>query len=336
MNDRVQGFVTVAHYAIHIEPVLAALPPHLRGGMYAPRPVDAEVRALGIPCESGTAPNPSSMPLLIGGYQDARYGRRPKAMVSHGAAQTYILPDGSPLQSGSFAGGPGHEAIDLFLYPSERACELERVRYPNATATAVGVPKLDAWSRVPNPRNGVIAITFHWNQHASSQVPECGTCWPEWRDTIAALAKVRPVLGHAHPRAAREMRPWWDAIGVEYVPNAADLLPRAEVLVADNTSLLAEWAALDRPVVYLRGSDWTDTLHGLPRFAGEGTLPGPELGPWALRLDPVRELNDAIEASRAAFMIARAASRASVYDNLVDGKASGRAASAIMERFGLA
>lgn len=592
MADLIEAYVSVAHYAEHLQPILDALPDALRGSMYAPRPVDAEVRALGIACENGTVLN-STAPILAAGYQDLRYARRPKVLVQHGAGQTYCLgpqtlvlrsdlrwvpisdlcigdelpafeeektepkgrqwrrsfvlstravvqpcyqllladgtkviasadhrwlkrnrqcyewlptdrlrdratwnsghstkllrsfspwqedrswgaaylaaafdgegsftqttrdgrqnrvmltftqkenamletvehellargfrftkaaprngvvhlkmlggstealrfigsirprrllanyrqfdggqmravpvevlesefigdqeviaietstrtffaegyashnclPDGSPLDSPSFAGGPGHELADLFLCPSERVAALERARY-GKPAVAVGCPKLDAWTRIPRPRNPrpTVAVTFHWDQRAATEIPEAGWAWPTWRDTIEALSKEMTVLGHAHPRAARELRPWWESIGVEYVPRAVDLLARADCLVLDNSSLGFEWAALDRPTVWLRGADWTSTPHGLPRFldavgvphdVAARFLPGPELGAWALRYG-TRELRDAIEMSVERFVLARMQSHQRVYDGLIDGRSARRAADVIL------
>lgn len=350
MTDRVDAFTSVAHYGFHLQPILDALPEHLRGQVYAPRTVDAEVRAFGMPCESALIPN-SSAPLLVAGYQDLRFSRRPKVYCAHGAQQTYLLPDGSPLESGSFAGGPGHEGAAMFLYPSQRSCDLEFARYPTKYAVAVGAPKLDAWQKIPNPRNGVVAVTFHWDQHASSQVPEAGWAWPEWRDAIESLSQRREVIGTCHPRAKRDIAPWYKSVGIEYVEKFSDLLPRAEILVLDNSSAGWEWTALDRPTVWLRGRDWTDTRHGL-RFGDP--LPGPEIGlipGWGFvdADDQCRALDYYLGAPDAKplpwyekraldpwWATRRAWSTRRVYGGPLNGNAAARAAAAIMERFGLA
>lgn len=308
----VDAFVTEAHYAEHLQPILDALPEDRRGTMHAPRQLAAKITAdTGQVCVSGTPP-PSPDPLLVGGYQDLRYEHRPKVLVQHGAGQTY-----RGVESASFAGGPGHEAADLFLCPNEQTAALERDRY-RKPAVAVGCPKLDAWARIPRPRNehAVVAVTFHWDQHPTTYdgrpLPEAGTCWAAWRDAVVDLAKTVRVIGHAHPRVARELGPWWNTVGIEYVPRAVDLLHRADVLVLDNSSLGFEWAALDRPTVWLRGPDWTEIEHGL-RFGPQ--LPGPELGGWALRSgnDLVVELRSAIQTSLERFVLARMEVRDRVY-----------------------
>ena len=321
----------MAHYAEHVLPVLQKLPNEVRGKLYAPRPVDREIRNLyGVPVESGTVAN-STAPLLCAGFQDLRYGRRPKCLIQHGVGQRYLMPDGKPLDSPSFAGGGGKEAVSLFIVPSQRVADLELARYPQAQAAVVGSPKLDEWLKVPNPRNGVVAVTFHWAQHAARELPEAGWAFETWRDTIAALAKVRPVIGTCHPRAAREIPAWYQSVGIEYVPRFADLLPRAEILVLDTSSAGFEWAALDRPTVWLRGRDWTDIKHGL-RFGDP--LPGPELGADLADEEHVPSLIAAIELSRERYALARAEVRQRVFDGFVDGNASRRAADAIVALMG--
>lgn len=326
MPDQVDGYVQEPHYAEHLWPIIQALPPERRGLIYAPRNIVQDI-VRGWPWITavvGYAPSPSSAPCLVGGYQDLPYSRRPKVLVQHGAGQTYI-----GVNSPSFAGGPGHEAADLFLCPNESTAALEHARY-GKPAYAVGCPKLDAWAAVPPSGAGAVAVTFHWFQHVKTltgdPMPEAGWAWETWRDRIAALAKLRPVLGHAHPRARRELENWWPSVGIEYVPAARDLLDRADALVVDNTSLGYEWAALDRHTVWLRGWDWPHTLHGL-RFGDP--LPGPEMPANAT----VEELSEAIDAADLLrWQFARAEVGARVYA-VPPGGSAVRAAAIIAETF---
>ncbi len=332
MSDRIDAYVSQPHYAEHVLPVLAAIPDELRGDLYAAPNI---ARELDGPVKWGSAPN-SSMPLLVGTFQDLVWSRRPKVLVNHGAGQTY-----NGVVHGSYAGGPGHEQADLFICPNERVAQVERDRYPNARAVAVGCPKLDAWARIPRPHNDppVIAVTFHWqawlHDEDGKPVPEAGWAFDTWKDTIADLAKRGvTVLGHGHPRAQRWLRAHWNEMGVEYVPRAVDLLSRADCLVLDNSSLGFEWAALDRPTVWLRGEDWRPddvTGHGL-RF-GE-PLPGPELGAWAAQPEMLNTVASAINTSMQLFVLARAEVRARVYGK-VDGLASRRAADAVLRLAGV-
>ena len=265
MTDGVDCYLSEASYFDHVVPIWLALPEELRGAVYAPRNLRGQLPET-VRVEWSTPPS-SAFPLIVAGYQDLRYARRPKVLVNHGAGMTYLGVD-----SPSYAGGPGRDAADLFLHPNERAAALDRARYPHARSVAVGCPKLDEWKTVSAPGDGTVAVTFHWDCFV---VPETRSAWPAWRDTIAELAKHVHVVGHAHPRARRELEPWWQSIGVEYVPHARDLLDRADVLVADNTSLLFEWAACGRPTVWLRSPLWRNHIeHGL-RFGEQ--LPGPEI-----------------------------------------------------------
>lgn len=329
MTDLIDGYTSEAHYCQHIQPILDALPADRRGRLYAPRNIAQDiVRTYKIACAVGHAPSPSTGPLIVAGYQDAVFGRRPKVLINHGAGQTY-----QQVESGSFAGGPGHEAVDLFLVASQRMADLELARYPRARAAVVGCPKLDAWRDVPYPTDErgraaeTIAVTFHWHQCVRAAdgtiVSEAGWAWPDWRDTIAELAKVRPVVGHCHPRARRDLEAWWASIGVEYVPDATELLARAGTLVLDNSSLGAEWAAVGRPTVWLRGSDWSEVRHGDPRFGGP--LPGPELTPPST----VGQLVAAVDEAGRAWEARRAEFAHRIY-GVTDGHAAERAVAAVL------
>lgn len=329
-DGRVDAYASIAHYESHLRPIIDALPESIRGSIYADgRNVAREMRG---PAIAGTPPR-GRIPVLVAGFQDLARTARPVVLVQHGAGQTY-----SGCVSPSAAGGPNHEAAALHIVPSQRVADLETARYPTARVAVVGVPKLDGWAQVPKPRNDppVVAVTFHWPQYLHTvddkPVPEAGWAWPTWHPIIerAVADKRIKILGHAHPRARQNLVNWYAMMGVEFVADAEDLLARADCLLLDNSSLGAEWAALDRPTVWLRGEDWSDTVHGFPRFGS--FLPGPELGTWVLRRpDPVGELVDAVRASIERFTLARAAFRQEVYDGLVDGYASRRAAAAVMD-----
>jgi hypothetical protein len=315
----IDAFCSMAHYADHLLPIMAALPDDRRGCLYVPSQLSREfprgsaVLWDGVPVSVvvGRQAPSGDDPLLVGGYQDLPYSRRPKVLVNHGAGQTYAGADHP-----SYVGGPAHEAADLFLVARPELAEIELAHYPRARAVSVGCPKLDAWRKIPKPNNmnAVVAVTFHWDAHIG--VPEAGSAWRTWRDTIAELARrTGQVIGHAHPRAARELAPWWESIGVEYVADPEDLLRRCDCLVLDNSSLGFEWAALDRPTVWLDDASWDPHAeHGL-RFGEE--LPGPRLA--ASYAGDVGELVDAINQSLRYFVLARAAVARRVYQPLWGG-----------------
>lgn len=109
----------------------------------------------------------------------------------------------------------------------------------------------------------LVAFTWHWQYDG---VPEGRSALPHYRAAVEALAVTpRPyaLLGHAHPRAWKEVAPWYDQLGIESTPNLDDVFDRADLLVADNTSALYEFASLDRPVLVLN-APWyrRDVEHG--------------------------------------------------------------------------
>jgi hypothetical protein len=254
-------------------------------------------------------------PVIIAGYQDQTVVHRPIVLLSHGAGQTYAGVD-----LGSYDGGPGRDCVRLHLCPNEQSAQRNRDRYPNATAVAVGCPKLDRYMKIEGPADDVLAIAFHWPCRV---VPESGWAWPTWRDAIVKLARLRPVVGHCHPRARRDLRPWFDEAGIEYVDTVPELLDRARTLIVDNSSLAYEWAACDRPVVFLDDASWSpDVAHGL-RFGDP--LPGPTAGRSGALADLQAALAHVGRYRHERLMVA-----ADVYGPL-DGRASWRASEAIQQ-----
>jgi len=132
------------------------------------------------------------------------------------------------------------------------------------------------------------------------------------------------VLGHGHPRLWSRIARRWQSLGVEPVRELAEVLERADVLVADNTSAMFEFASLGRPVVVLN-APWyrRDVEHGL-RFWSH--VPGVQVDHRGLLVPAVDEAlrnPDATAAQRAA------ATRAAYAHT--DGMAAARAAQAIRE-----
>lgn len=169
-----------------------------------------------------------------------------------------------------------------------------------------------------------VAFTWHW-QYAD--YPEGTSALPHYREAVESLAAdpERPydLLGHAHPRAWAEVDPWYRAIGIEAVASDAEVFARADVLVADTSSLLYEFASLDRPVVVLN-APWyrRDVDHG-GRFWEHADV--------GIQVDEPDDLADAIARSLTdppAVAQRRREIVAAVYSR-VDGTASARAVDAI-------
>lgn len=207
-----------------------------------------------------TEPGP---PVLIAGYVDARdiHPDRRVALIEHGAGQTY-----SDVDHMGYAGGTGWDRLSLVLAPGPHCARAWRNAYPSLPVVEFGTFH-DTY--VPRPLPPTIAFTFHWD---CTQTIETRTAWPDWQRQIAeVVASERwPILGHWHPRWDRHHRKgpnllaaWWSKIGVPHA-SVDDVFTKAGLLVADNTSLLYEFAATGRPVLCLNATAYRrDVEHGL-------------------------------------------------------------------------
>lgn len=262
--------------------------------------------------------------VLVASAADAERVARDLVYVEHGAGQTYL--DGPHK---GYAGSPKLERVRLFLAPNERVEWAWRAAYPQAAVRTVGSAVLD---RHLTDRAGnvgmrtshsdvTIAVTCHWS---CGVCPETMPALPHYLDAVDYLARDHHVLGHAHPRIARRMAEVWREIGIRYVADPDEILERASVLVADNTSLMYEAAAIGTPVVALNAPSYRrDVEHGL-RFWSH--VPGQQVDhPHELRPAVERALRDPRDLQRLRRRAAKYAYAA------LDGHAAERAADAIEE-----
>lgn len=320
----IDTYAALPHYAEHIAPVFAALPPEVQGERWAPR----------TGCWWGTRVpgRVQPRPILLASYGDVTKMRgRPYVYLEHGAGQVY-LGDDRAATAGSYSGGPGHDRAVLFLAPGAEVADRWLARYPHTPAAAVGCPKLDPWHlgrRRPGDHDTspVVAITFHWD---CPLVPETRSAARWFQPGLAALvgavrAMGGTVLGHGHPRAWQACTRLWHSLGVEPVERLADVLDRADLLVADNTSAAVEFASTGRPVMWLNAPWYRREVHHGGRFwqwpAGQVQVDDPR--GLVAGLEQALADEPAVRASRAAMV-------ASVYA-ACDGHAAGRAAAAIVE-----
>lgn len=318
----IDAYASLRHYAEHLAPVWAALPPEVRGTFWSPdhthtwgRPLDHRHR------------DPERL-VLVAGYRDGMtVGPNPLVYLEHGAGQTYT---GAAEGNGSYAGGAGHDRVVLFLCPNQHVADAWSSRYSATSAVVVGCPKLDPWhnrdanreSRIAS-RLPVVAVTFHWD---CGLVPETRSAWRHYDGALPALAHDPrwQLLGHGHPRLWPTISRRWAQLGVEPEPELAGVLDRADVLVGDNTSALYEFASTGRPVVVVNQPGYRRHVeHGL-RFWSHP--PGLQCDrPSDLAATIARALDDPAEAKG---IRARAVARAYAH---TDGHAAARAAAAIME-----
>lgn len=246
------------HYWDHLAPVMGALPVELREGFEA---------------------------TLVASYRDLRAVRpsrksshpRPIALLEHGIGQSYSN------RHPSYPGGRERDAVGLFLSPNARAGAADRAAYPAARVEVVGSPRLDGLLHREGRAGRVVATTFHWD---SLVAPETRSSFDEYATAVVELAQRFEVIGHAHPRAAHQLAPWYARVGIPFVRDFADVCRRADLLVADNTSALYEFASTGRPVVVLNARGYRRNVeHGLRFWEA---VPG-------VQVDRPAQLLDAIE-----------------------------------------
>jgi hypothetical protein len=330
-NSTVDFIAGERHFLEHLAPIIRAIPDEHRGTVYVTAPVVEFATELGLePTIIGDVPLRRGPPTVVAAVGDLRRaGNRPVVLCQHGAGQSYSS------RHSSYAGGRGYAGVRLFLDPNLDASQRNRRYYPRARFAVIGSPRLDAWLERPAKPAGdrpVVALSFHWR---CAVAPEAGTAFDDMgRDLIAELAlfaKVTGVeaLGHGHPRILDELRPHYDAAGIEVVDTFDEVLERADVYVVDNSSTLFEFAATGRPVVVINAPQYRRTInHGL-RFWTAATI-GPNV-------NRALELPDAIIRAlerRPDDELLREAGVAAAYAHR-DGNASRRAAVAIVNTFSL-
>lgn len=213
---------------------------------------------------------------LVGSYDDLKTNfDRPCVYVEHGAGQSYVGLNRSATPF--YSGGEQHRNVALFLCPNEEVARRWKNVYPDKPAVVVGCPRLDPWhiGNRGQHEDRTVAITFHWPADLTG-VPETMSAFGEYFEVIKndVISKWRSegwhVIGHAHPRHPALIDFWLSHeirdLGVEYVAKSADVLDRATVLVADNTSLQAEFLSLGRPVVWINHSLYRKNVEHGGRF----------------------------------------------------------------------
>jgi hypothetical protein len=286
----IDALASERHFVDHLAPVWHALPDGLRGRfLVADRALLRHAAARGIDASPATR---TAAPLLVASYGDQKRGRRfgatSFAFLEHGAGQSY---GGDPrsAQHGSYAGGRDRDDAALFLVPNERAAARWHATYPGAEVHVVGSPKIDELpARAPGP-GPVVAISFHW---PCAIAPEARTAFPHYRTALPAIARRFRVLGHGHPRFMPRLAPVYRTIGIEPIDDFDEVLRRADMYVADNSSTLFEFAATGRPVVVLNAPWYRRHVdHGL-RFWDAATVGSQVDEPWDLVATVERALAD--------------------------------------------
>lgn len=308
---RLDAWVSQRHYWPHVEPIWKALPEAAKGTCW-----------VGPGLNDLVDPNqrirfafqpPRGEITLVAGYADLlTLEGRSAVLAQHGAGQSYAgdPSDSIAYRHPSYSGGIDHENVELFLCPSEYSANRWREFY-NAEIAVIGCPKLD---NPPTEPDDSILIACNWG---SQVCPESGSAFPDLIPFLPALREHYGdrLIGHGHPRAWPVFERFFAKAGIEYRPKIPTL---PSLVVADNTSMAWELAALGVPVLWVDGSRYRDVPHGL-RFGDTGGM-------------PIVKASEVLDAIPDALKLKEESTQAgqAAYSNLVDGKASDRAVLAIL------
>lgn len=268
---KIDALASEVQYLNTIAPIWAALDPSLRGELMTADHLFPRARALGV--EPSAWHESHAHVGLVASERDLRFLHgKPAILAEHGAGQSYGGRPESATHAG-YAGGEGRENVILFLCPGAHSAARNMVAYPSTPVVEIGNPRLEGLRDIPSTHHvDTIAYAFHW---AAGICPESGTAWYDWRDHLDLITDRYRVLGTGHPRGFQEMADWYEKHGIIPVEGFEIVVAEADLLIADNTGVMYDWAALDRPVVALNARNWDRRVrHGL-RFWD--AIPGPDI-----------------------------------------------------------
>lgn len=262
----------------HLRDIWLGLEPSERGSFYT-RGRDSADRAAhhGIAVRHGCPPRSRNRVLVASWGDVPAIGRRRFFMVEHGSGQVY-----SPEPPAGTSPDLVHNCgLDLLLAPNERVRWRNELHHHHARSVVVGSAKVERYAalRVSRVESRVPVVAFCWHWNAPGPTAAARWAWPVWRDAVAELASVNHglhLIGSGHPKAWRHLSHWYRRCGIETVPDLEDVIRRADVVVADNTSAMWEAAACGIPVVIL-DAPWYADATGEPRF-GVGKDAGVRVG----------------------------------------------------------
>lgn len=246
-----------SHFADHMWPLYVALPPEMRGA-FLTNPGFRKVE----PVERSPRAGYGDMALVASWGDLARVRRinRPVIFCEHGA--------GLKFQGHSYCGSPDRPNVALFLCQNEIVAEANRRAHPHTAVSVVGVPKMDRWYGYEKPANErpKIAFAFHWDCQVT---PGTRSAWSHYKSALPELRKTAQaqgwdLAGHAHPRIARHVRTACREVGIPFLETLDEVFESADMLIADATSAVYEFASLDRPVLNLN-APWyhTEPVRGI-------------------------------------------------------------------------
>jgi CDP-glycerol glycerophosphotransferase (TagB/SpsB family) len=232
-----------------------------------------------------------------------------------------------------FANARYYNAFDIY-FVTGRHEEDEARAHGIRTARAIGFPKLDPAfdgtygpetlqtyreaARI-DPSRKTVLFTATWDRSGMSAIGE-------WIGRVDSLAEQYNVLATVHPWTSRKyqaaLRASEGACFVED-PNVIPYLLISDVLVGDSSSIIAEFCALDKPIVTF---ELPETARTVPEVTAM-------LERISTRITETAQLGPAIEAGLAnpgAMSDQRRRTSEMMFDRL-DGQAGRRAADVIRE-----
>lgn len=272
------------HYYDHLEPLLGQIPVRKVHALPSSLMLSYLSRH-GIEVAVGYPESRDEVPLLVAGGMDLAHLRRRRAvLVEHGAGQTY-----QGIDHASYSGGRKRDAVDLFIVPNHETANANLSRYeaPNLIAS----PRMEQLTRIARQPEDLVVVSRHFDLN---MVPETRSAWPHYAASVINLSRERRVALHAHPRDLPRARRDAERHDLELIEDFTDVIRRADVYVADNSSTLYEAARAGLPVVVL-DAPWyrREISHGLrfweradvgPRISDPEDLP--EAIDWSAGIGP--------------------------------------------------
>lgn len=262
---QVDLFASQPHYAEHMWPVWQALDENIVGRSWA----GGSSRWWGERMGQTRKPGAGTVTLVAGQHDvDTFRGRGNVILIEHGAGQTY---GGMAREGRHYVDAELANHVLGNVVPGPRSERLRRAANPvHLPIIAAGCPRLDRHFAArdaghrPEPRT--MAISFRWNCRLG----------PEHRSAVRHYERALPrlvarwqaegwtVLAHGHPRARNLLEAVWRDCKLIPVWDVDEVIARSCLLVCDNSSLMYEFAALDRAVLALN-APWyrRDVEHGL-------------------------------------------------------------------------
>lgn len=233
----------------------------------------------------------------------------------------------------AFAGAQYYNMFDLFFVTGNNELDLAE-KHGITTAKAIGFPKLDpAFNNAYNDeilkifinkanidyKKGTVIFTATWDKSGMSAIDK-------WIEIIHTLTERYNILVTVHPWTSKKYIEKLREIEDLYFINEPDVLPYlliADVLVGDTSSIIAEFCALDKPIIVFKTSPTKRTVDKITCL----------LEDIAYRIDGASQLDEAIEYSLKnpkEKSTQRQKANKIMFD-VLDGKAGKRAAEVILE-----